>query len=268
MLTSLVLTNELLFYSTSISISLVNLTTGVTKIFASSTLPIQNLIQSTKTNLITTQSTWINVWNLTDASIIQSCNTTFAILSICELSNGLLSFGTNNNTVWILDTTNGCTTLNLSGSHVSQVNAVIQMTNGLLVSGGGDVKIWNVTTLTCLRTLLNGVSFVYSLVQLSNDSVASATDRKVIQIWNTTSGVLISSLFGHTNYVNTLLLLSNGLLASGSSDYTIKLWDLSNCKCLNTLMNHTNTVTSLTETKSGTLISGSFDNTVKIWGNQ
>lgn len=90
-----------------------------------------------------------------------------------------------------------------------------------LVSGSGDIKIWNLASGQLIRTLGHSGS-----IAISPDGRILASGRGDIKIWNLASGQLIRTLTGHSGGV--LAISPDGrTLVSGSSD-TIKIWRVSN----------------------------------------
>ena len=66
------------------------------------------------------------------------------------------------------------------------------------------------------------IYYVWELVQISNDLLASAGDYTV-RIWNLTTKTCKSNLTGHTGWILGLKQITSDVLASGSWDKTIKL---------------------------------------------
>ena len=137
--------------------------------------------------------------------------------------------------------------------------------NNKLVSGSEDksIKIWNVDTGECIRTLTDNASYVYSLQLLDNNKLASGSSNS-IRLWNIDTGECIRTLTGHSDRIWSLQLLKNNQLASASDDKSIKIWNINNGECLRTLTNHSNGVRSLLLLPNNKLASGSADTTIKI----
>jgi WD40 repeat protein len=186
----------------------------------------------------------------------------------------------------------------------SGVFSVIQLSDGRLASGSGlDVKIWNVNSGACERTLSVN-SCIDSVTQLSDGRLASGSSFGV-QIWNVNSGACERTLSGNYGVhsviqlsdgrlalgcfygvkiwngksrtcertlsylyaVYSVIQLSDGRLASGSNEKTVKIWNLTNWfrACEKTLLGHSGVVYSVIQLSDGRLASGSGDTTVKIW---
>ena len=212
----------------------------------------------------------IKVWNITTGNLVNTFNNPNGVGALLELSSNnwvaaALTYCSSG--IWNIASGSMAKTLN---NHTNSVLSLIELWNGLLASGSGSVdktiKIWNVTTGAMLKSLASS-SGVYSIIQLTNDTIGSGTQVGTIQIWNITSGTVIYEMGGHIGAVRSLVKLTPGLLASGSEDYTIKIWDLVSLVCVDTLYGHLNLVQALVKTPNGQLISGSSDGTFKIWGS-
>ena len=106
--------------------------------------------------------------------------------------------------------------------------------NGRLFSESydGTVRMWDVDSLTCLRTL-------------------SHSQHKLKDCLSA----------GHTDAVRALSV-ANGRLFSGSYDGTVRVWDVDSLTCLRTLAGHTGPVRTLVHS-GGNMFSGSYDKTVR-----
>jgi WD40 repeat protein len=76
----------------------------------------------------------------------------------------------------------------------------------------------------CLFNLTGHVSPVYSLIELSDGRLASASHDATIKLWDTTDGICLATLIGHAWTITTLIKLNDGRLVSASWDKTIKIW--------------------------------------------
>ena len=175
-----------------------------------------------------------------------------------------------------------------------------------LISCSNDktIKIWDLETFECLKTLNGHSDRVKKIEKLPNNQILSCssdhtiklwdidlglclktfnhdyivcslkilTDKtfasgswKKIKIWNIDDGRCIKTFNGHACYVKDLLLIPNGSLVSCSQDKTIKLWNIEQGICTKTLNGHTDMVFCLFLLNNGNLVSGSADKTIKIW---
>jgi WD40 repeat protein len=202
--------------------------------------------------------------------------------------------------LWDIDTGQCCKVLR---GHLSAIQAIAfsplteGMSNadngmGYLVSASSDgtVKLWDVTTGICIRTLTGHRSRVWGLaVHPHGQMIASGSFDHTVRIWQGDSlftaepekGILPAEyspvsddegdclivLDEHTHWMWGVAFSPDGTqLATASGDHTIKLWDTQTWTCLHTLEGHTSWVQSVAFSPEGnSLVSGSVDTTVKIW---
>ncbi len=129
-----------------------------------------------------------------------------------------------------------------------------------------------------IQSLKVNTSWVYSLIEASENLIASGSGEKSITLWKreTDAGKFseFQTLEGHANLVLCLLQVSENFIASGSADMTIKLWKkdenasvgaAGKYKEVQTLEGHTDRVWSLIKVTENLIASGSYDNTIKLW---
>ncbi|KAG0239044.1 WD40-repeat-containing domain protein [Mortierella sp. GBAus27b] len=140
----------------------------------------------------------------------------------------------------------------------------LQFDDSFLITGSYDntVKVWNVETGECLRTLTGHALCVRALCFDEAKLITGSMDR-TLKIWNYHTGQCIRTLQGHTDGVVTLDFDSR-VLASGSVDSTIKIWNFATGECT-TLKGHSDLVNKVQLFKKTMLFSASDDTTVKLW---
>jgi F-box and WD-40 domain protein MET30 len=86
------------------------------------------------------------------------------------------------------------------------VRCLTVLSNNRLASGSYDttIKIWDLNTFTCIRTLNEHTDWIRCLKTLSNSRLASGSTDKSIKIWNLDDYSLINTLEGHTRHVKCL----------------------------------------------------------------
>jgi WD40 repeat protein len=146
---------------------------------------------------------------------------------------------------------------------LKMLNTNIHLAAGL---GNGDINIYNINDGNLVSSLKGHTSYVYDLVQISADLLASSSNDGTVRIWNLTTNTCKFNLTGHTYGVIGLKQITSNILASGSLDNTIKLWDTTSGQLIRTLTGHTNCIyRSVDLLNSQTLVSGSSDRTIKLW---
>ena len=94
-------------------------------------------------------------------------------------------------------------------------------------SDDGCVKILDVITGKCLKTLNGNLKSVRSIIKLTENKIASGADN-TIKIWNIITGGCIKTFKVHSDCVNCLIKLNEYQIASCSIDKCIKICDLFN----------------------------------------
>jgi hypothetical protein len=130
-----------------------------------------------------------------------------------------------------------------------------------------SVKLWDLRSGDCLRTLHGHADGVYSLAFRGDDhdQVASGSRDTTIRLWDLTSGVTLRVLTGHTYHVHSLEWSKDRRrLLSSSMD--IRLWDADTGRCLRVLEGHTEVIRSIAWSPDGTAaLSASHDGTARLW---
>lgn len=136
----------------------------------------------------------------------------------------------------------------------------------------GYINPWNYVEALKIKQRIFGKhnrrSIINSIIQLSDNRIASCSDDKTIKIWNLKTGECIATLEGHTDDVHSLIKLSENRIASGSRDKTIKIWNIEipeHAHCIATLKGHEYGILLLVKLSENRIASGSLDSTLKIW---
>ena len=137
---------------------------------------------------------------------------------------------------------------------------------GQLVSGfsDGTIKILDLKTQKCLKTLKGHIGGVVSLIFTKGGQLISGSSDGTIKIWDLKTGKCLNTLFGHEGEIISIILTEKGYLISGSRDKSIRIWDLEKGLC-KVLSREAVEIVSLILTKEGQLISGFLNGTIKIW---
>jgi WD40 repeat protein len=182
--------------------------------------------------------------------------------------------------LWNLETSQCCKVLK---GHLSAVRAIAFSSQGvsadpgelagLLASGSSDgtVKLWDLSTGTCLRTFQGHRSRIWGLaMHPDGQMIASGSFDHTVRIWQHDREDCLQVLDGHTHWIWGVAFSPDGTkLATASGDHTIKLWDTQTWKCLDTLQGHISWVQAVDfSPDSQYLVSGSVDTTVKVWDLQ
>ena len=98
----------------------------------------------------------------------------------------------------------------------------------LLASCSADltVKLWDVQSYTCLKTLY-GHDHNVSAVCFVGARVVSVSRDKTIKVWEAESGYCLATVHGHDEWVRCVAASPQGdALYTGSSDHSVRAWKL------------------------------------------
>lgn len=155
--------------------------------------------------------------------------------------------------------------------HTDAVQTVAYSLDGQVVLSGGDdgtIRLWEVTTERCVRSL-EGHRAAVTAVDFNRDSsyALSASQDATLKLWAVATGSCVQTFRGHQDAVKAVRFSPDGHYAlSGSADRTIKLWDVMNNRCMRTLTAHQDSVNAIEFSPDGSqAVSGSSDGSVKLW---
>ncbi|MEH2446124.1 MAG: serine/threonine-protein kinase [Nostoc sp.] len=123
----------------------------------------------------------------------------------------------------------------------------------------------------CLHTLTEHSGRLSSLNALAispdSNTLASASDDKIVKLWDLNTKKVLASLSGHFQAVKSVAFSPDGkILATASDDKTIKLWQIETLEEICTLLGHSHAVKSVAFSPDGQILaSGSWDKTIKLW---
>ena len=120
---------------------------------------------------------------------------------------------------------------------------------------GNTLKLWDVTSGSCLRTFEGHTDSVMS-VCLSTDGrfALSGGNDKTLKLWDVASGRCLRTFEGDIAQVASVCLSADGCSAlSGGYDHTLQLWDVTSGRCLRTFEGHTYWVESVSFSAGGHL---------------
>jgi WD40 repeat protein len=104
------------------------------------------------------------------------------------------------------------------------------LSNELIATGSvnGDIKIWNIETGNCLKTMKGHTDDIFSIIKLTQETIASCTHKTII-IWNFNSGELLK-LFEFRNNIIIFDKVENGkkIIIFDKDEKIIKFFDIEN----------------------------------------
>ncbi len=150
--------------------------------------------------------------------------------------------------------------------HSKIINCIAIISNKKAISGSSDktLRVWDLVTDECERTL-EGHRDIVCCVVVHNGNAVSGSKDKTLKVWNIATGKCEHTLEGHSDTVTCVAVLPNGEIISGSNDKTLRVWNLDTGKCENILRGHNGVIKSIAALGDDKIISGSEDDTLKVW---
>jgi WD40 repeat protein len=144
----------------------------------------------------------------------------------------------------------------------------IQVYEKLLISGSTDktIKIWDLETGECLKTLTDHKHWVTSILIIPNNKFLSGSCDKTIKIWDLNSYACLKTLTNESE-VYSLCLISDNQIACGCNNGSISIWNLDNSTKVKSFKAHDDWILYLLFVDNSKLIScsGKNDKKIKIW---
>ncbi|KAH8549327.1 WD40-repeat-containing domain protein [Umbelopsis sp. PMI_123] len=170
--------------------------------------------------------------------------------------------GSRDHTVKIWDMQTG-TCIRTLWQHTASV-LCLQYDDRFIISGSSDktIKQWDIHTGELIRSL-NGHSESVLNLRFDKNYIVSCSKDRTVRVWSVHSGSVLRRLVGHRAAVNACQFKDN-LIVSASGDRTIKLWDLETGACLRTFDSHSRGIACV-QFDGRIIASGSSDQTIKIW---
>jgi WD40 repeat protein len=215
----------------------------------------------------------IKIWDIiNDWQLVRTyTGHTYEVLALEYLSEDRIASADSFGTIAIWYMSSGLDSnvfINTGGSYSGTYSLQI-LTNGIHLAAGhgdGQIKIYNIISGKLKATLpKKHVSFVFDLVLINAELLASSSGDYTACVWNLTANSNKFILNGHQKPVTGLRQVSVDVLSSGSLDTTINLWNLTNGRLIRTLSNHTRNIYSSLDMLNETLVSGSYDQTINFW---
>ena len=153
--------------------------------------------------------------------------------------------------------------------HASFVKSIqVDEKSNRLISASNDktIKICNLATGECLKTLTDHKHWVTSILIISNNKFVSGSTDKTVKIWDLDSYECLNTLTNESRVVS-LCLISDNQIACGCGDGSISIWNLDNLTRVKTFKAHEDWVSYLLSVDNTKLISCSSekDKKIKVW---
>jgi len=205
----------------------------------------------------------VRLWNVEQGKCISVLEGHESGITALCVFDGCAITGANDGVIIVWDIAKCRRRYNLTG-HTDRITSMqVDSETKRLASGSWDfsVKIWDLVTGVCLRTL-TGHIFRIKCVDFCGGTVVSGGWDNEAKVWDANSGECKQTFSGHSSYIwATQLLSRRKRLITGSWDCTIRLFDLDSGKCMYAL-DHTSEVLCM-ESNSHRLIAASKD--IRLW---
>ena len=128
------------------------------------------------------------------------------------------------------------------------------------------IKVWDTKTFSCIQNINGSYGSIYSLISVGNYLLAGIYE-KVIMVFSLENYETVKALAGHAGGVYALCSLGDEIVFSGSYDAEVKIWNMKNMKCVQTLRRHQSSVEALKsdEYNGDFIFSASSDKSIKMF---
>ncbi|XP_073476850.1 F-box/WD repeat-containing protein 11 isoform X2 [Aquarana catesbeiana] len=143
----------------------------------------------------------------------------------------------------------------------------LQYDDEKIISGLRDnsIKIWDKTTLECLKILTGHTGSVLCL-QYDERVIVTGSSDSTVRVWDVNSGEVLNTLIHHNEAV-LHLRFCNGLMVTCSKDRSIAVWDMASPTDITlrrVLVGHRAAV-NVVDFDDKYIVSASGDRTIKVW---
>ena len=212
----------------------------------------------------------IKIWNIASNTCIKSIQTSSKRINEITISpDGKLIACDQYNSIMIFDLDG-----NLKGileGHDDWVYSVAFSHDGELIATGSrdrTVKVWDLVSMTCLKTLEGHTNTIHS-VRFSSSSLILGTGSfdNSLRLWDIKSGENLRTIQGKTIWIRALSpFWRSQIVAIGDDCGNIRLWDKEQSSYRIIKGAHDQSIYSICVSNNDSiLISSGYDKTIKMW---
>ena len=208
----------------------------------------------------------VRIWDLFSKKQVSSIKAHSEPILTSSALDWIYLATSSNRDILIWDTQSGSLVKKLTG-HLDNVNHLIKMQNGFLLSASADksIKVWNLNDWSLIGTLEGHLDSVNCLAELNYDSVASGSHDGEIKIWSVSEWINLRSWKAHTAPIVSLVLLpKQKYLASLYQGQEIKIWDFTQGTLVKTLISD-QMIYTMVALRNGDLVSATDKGYIRIW---
>lgn len=153
--------------------------------------------------------------------------------------------------------------------HSDSIYCLAWIDQDTLASGSRDktLRVWNVKTNQCIRTVENGHEGSILCMRVNKDRsiLLTGSSDATCTIWSLPDLVPIRKLRGHGHSVLDVCFVNNNRIVTASRDHTLRLWDQDSGEELLQMLGHTNSVNAVETVDENRVASASGDASLKLW---
>lgn len=153
--------------------------------------------------------------------------------------------------------------------HSDSIYCLAWIDQDTLVSGSRDktLKVWNVKTNQCIRTVENehDGSILCMRVNKDRSLLLTGSSDATCTIWSLPDLAPIRKLRGHGHSVLDVCFVHGNRIVTASRDHTLRLWNQDTGEEMLQMLGHTNSVNAVETVDEHRVVSASGDATLKLW---
>jgi WD40 repeat protein len=229
------------------------------------------IISNNKKYLISgSEDVTIRVWNIeNDFECVQTLRQEYGVFSLCLLPNNILACGLGEGLIakWNL---NNFTKIDSFEAHENGIRDLKHLSSSQIASCSEDkqIKLWDLETNECLRTLIGHTDYVSCLeISFDKPKLYSVSEDGILRVWDISSGECLRTI-NLRSVTECIKLLSSNFIAVGLYDATqsLKIIDLKSHEIFKSLETDSRSVTSLNfDLENNVLYSASGYGEFQMW---
>ncbi|CAO0793058.1 unnamed protein product [Mucor circinelloides] len=153
--------------------------------------------------------------------------------------------------------------------HSDSIYCLAWIDQDTLVSGSRDktLKVWNIKTNQCIRTVENehDGSILCMRVNKDRSILLTGSSDATCTIWSLPDLAPIRKLRGHGHSVLDVCFVNSNRIVTASRDHTLRLWNQDTGEEILQMLGHTNSVNAVETVDEHRVVSASGDATLKLW---
>jgi WD40 repeat protein len=157
--------------------------------------------------------------------------------------------------------------IKLFNEHSDSIKSIqVDETSNKIISASDDktIKIWDLESGKCLKTLKDHKDWVKCILTISNNKFLSGSWDNTVKIWHLNSYKCLKTLKNESG-IFSLCLIADNQVACGCLNGLINIWDLNRFNKVKSFTAHDDRIEHLKLADKSKLISCSSDKKIKIW---